>query len=164
MTDHFWKISRVVALPIFHAAAAPSTHIGALAGGEIIYMMRRFDLKGYLRATETYEATEMVTVPPMVLAIVMTPFSRERRFLKSVRLVSCGAAPLDKGLQARLSELLEDGVPFNQVWGMTETSCIATMFSYPEKDTTGSVGRLLPNLEVKYEARDQIIMTIRSMY
>lgn len=141
-------------MPIFHAAAAPSTHIGALASGEVIYLMRRFDLKGYLRAIETYEITEMLAVPPMVIAIVMNPFSRERRFLKSIRCAICGAAPLDKSVQARLSEILEDGVPFNQVWGMTETSCMATLFPYPEKDTTGSVGRLLPNLEAKYEVQD----------
>jgi acyl-CoA synthetase (AMP-forming)/AMP-acid ligase II len=32
---------------------------------------------------------------------------------------------------------------------VTETSCIATMFPYPEKDFTGGVGRLIPNLEAK---------------
>jgi 4-coumarate--CoA ligase len=32
---------------------------------------------------------------------------------------------------------------------MTETTCIATMFQYPEQDTTGSVGRALPGLDLK---------------
>jgi acyl-CoA synthetase (AMP-forming)/AMP-acid ligase II len=137
-------------LPIFHAAAAPSTHVGALAGGEVIYMMRRFDLQLFLRTVEKYGANEMPVVPPIVLAIVKSPYSRTRPFLKSVRSCSCGAAPLDKGLQARLSEMFEEAVTCNQVWGMTETSCIATMFPFDEKDDTGSVGRLLPNLEAKY--------------
>lgn len=144
-----YTISKVVALPIFHAAAAPSTHVSALAGGEVIYMMRRFELQSYLRAIEKYGATEMAAVPPIILAIVMSPFSRTRPFMKSIRNVMCGAAPLSKELQARLSQFLEPGVPFNQVWGMTETSCIATLFAYPEKDETGSVGRLIPNLEAK---------------
>ncbi|OKL61423.1 hypothetical protein UA08_03148 [Talaromyces atroroseus] len=144
-----YPISRVVALPIFHAAAAPSTHVGALAGGEVIYMMRRFELQLFLRTVEKYGTTEMPTVPPIVLAIVKSPYSRTRPFLKSVRSVTCGAAPLDKSLQARLSELLKDNATFNQVWGMTETSCIATMFPCGEQDHTGSVGRLVPNLEVK---------------
>ena len=69
--------------------------------------------------------------------------------LKSVRAANCGAAPLDKHPQARLQALMSDSAPFTQVWGMTETSCIATMFPYPEKDTTGSVGRPLPNLDLK---------------
>ncbi|EED22462.1 long-chain-fatty-acid CoA ligase, putative [Talaromyces stipitatus ATCC 10500] len=79
----------------------------------------------------------------------MSPYSRPRAFLKSIRSVTCGAAPLDKGLQARLQEMLQEGAPFNQVWKTTETSCLATMFPYPEKDDTCSVGRLLPNLETK---------------
>lgn len=112
-------------------------------------MMRRFELHAFLEANEKFGATELGMVPPIVVAIVMSPFSRTRPFLKSIRNVTCGAAPLDKGLQARLLELVEPGVPFNQVWGMTETSCIATMFAYPEKDDTGSVGRLIPNLEAK---------------
>lgn len=136
-------------MPIFHAAAAPSTHVGALASGEVIYMMRRFDLQVFLRSIEKYRATELGLVPPIVLAVVMSPYSRTRPFLKSLRYLTCGAAPLDKDLQARLVELLDDGVAFNQVWGMTETSCIATMFPYNERDNTGSVGRLIPNLEMK---------------
>lgn len=32
---------------------------------------------------------------------------------------------------------------------MTETTCVATMFPYPETDTTGSVGRPNPGLDVK---------------
>jgi 4-coumarate--CoA ligase len=46
--------------------------------------------------------------------------------LKSVKIATVGAAPLDKHPQARLQALLGDDVPFTQVWGMTETSCVAT--------------------------------------
>lgn len=144
-----YPVSRVIAIPIFHAAAAPSTHVGALASGQVIYMMRRFDLQLFLRTVEKYGTTEMPTVPPIVLAIVMSPYSRTRPFLKSIRNATCGAAPLDKGLQARLLEMMSDGVGFNQVWGMTETCCIATMLPHDECDDTGSVGRLIPNLEIK---------------
>ena len=146
------QISRVIAIPIFHAAAAPSTHVGALAGGDVVYMMRRFDLELFLQTTEKYHVTEMTMVPPIVLAVVMSPFTRTRPFLKSVRYAGCGAAPLDKDLQARLLQLMNDDASFTQVWGMTESSCIATMFPHTERDDTGSVGRLIPNLEIKYVA------------
>ncbi len=69
--------------------------------------------------------------------------------LKAIKIAAAGAAPLDKQPQARMQTLIGDEVPFTQVWGMTETSCIATRFPYPEKDTTGSVGRPLPNLDLK---------------
>lgn len=112
--------------------------------------MRRFELELFLRSVEKYKVTEMPTVPAIALAILTSPYSRTRPFFKSIRHATCGAAPLDKGVQTRLLELMGDGAKFTQVWGMTETSCIVTMFSCSESDDTGSVGRLIPNLEVKY--------------
>ncbi|KAH8699235.1 hypothetical protein BGW36DRAFT_293241 [Talaromyces proteolyticus] len=143
------SVSRVVAIPIFHAAAAPSTHVGALSGGEVIYMMRRFELQLFLQTFEKYQVTEMALVPPLVIAILMSPYTRTRPFLKSVRHASCGAAPLDKDLQAKVLQLMGEGATFNQVWGMTETSCIATMFPHDERDDSGSIGRIIPNVELK---------------
>ena len=146
-----WQISRVIAVPVFHASAAPVTHVSTLKAGSTAYMMRRFDLQEFLTTVEKYNVTDLAMVPPMVIGIVMSPVTRERPFLKKVRLAACGAAPLDKDLQARFRSLMGDSGPFTQVWGMTETSCIATMFPYPEHDDTGSVGRLIPNLEAKYD-------------
>lgn len=112
--------------------------------------MRRFDLEPYLVCNEKYQATDLTIVPPMAIAILTSPLARTRPFLHSIKNVICGAAPLDKEVQTRFRTLLQDGTPFTQVWGMTETSSIATMFTYPEDDDTGSVGRLIPNLEAKY--------------
>lgn len=111
--------------------------------------MRRFDLEQFLTAVEKYGVTDLTLVPPIVIAILMSPLSQKRPFLKKVRLAACGAAPLDKDVQARFRTLMGDDGPFSQVWGMTETSCIATMFPFHEHDDTGSVGRLIPNLEAK---------------
>ena len=37
---------------------------------------------------------------------------------------------------------------FSQVWGMTEIGAV-TLFKYPEKDFSASVGRALPGCEIK---------------
>ncbi|KAJ5875745.1 uncharacterized protein N7473_013092 [Penicillium subrubescens] len=144
-----YPISRIIAVPVFHASAAPVTHISTLKAGAAAYVMRRFDLEEYLTTVEKYDITDLAMVPPIVIAILMSPVSQKRPFLRKVRLAACGAAPLDKDVQARFRSLMGDDGPFNQVWGMTETSCVATMFRYPEHDNTGSVGRLIPNLEAK---------------
>ncbi|KAJ5219454.1 uncharacterized protein N7498_001553 [Penicillium cinerascens] len=144
-----YSISRLIAVPVFHASAAPVTHISTLKAGSVAYMMRRFNLEDFLTAIEKYGITDLTLVPPIVIAIVMSPISQKRPFLKKVRLAGCGAAPLDKDVQARFRLLMGEEGPFTQVWGMTETSCIATMFPFPEHDDTGSVGRLIPNLEAK---------------
>lgn len=136
-------------MPVFHAAAAPVTHISTLKGGSVLYLMRRFSLETFLETIEKYNVTDVSMVPPMLTAILKSPISQKRPFLKKIRYACCGAAPLDKDLQARFRSLMGDGAPFTQVWGMTETSCVATMFPYADDDETGSVGRLIPNLEAK---------------
>lgn len=113
-------------------------------------MMRRFDLPIFLYTLAKYKITDLTLVPPIAIAILMNELTHTHPFLKSLRAASCGAAPLDKDVQGRIRGLLADGSPITQVWGMTETSCIATMFPYPEDDETGSVGRLVANVEAKF--------------
>ncbi|KAJ5170979.1 AMP-dependent synthetase/ligase [Penicillium coprophilum] len=144
-----YSISRIVAVPVFHAAVAPLTHISTVKDGAVVYMMRRFDLETYLATVEKYNITDLSLVPPLVIGILMSPLSQKRPYLQKTRLAGCGAAPLDKNVQARFRALMGTNSPFTQVWGMTETCCIATRFPYPEHDDTGSVGRLVPNLEAK---------------
>ncbi|KAL4985598.1 putative AMP-binding enzyme [Aspergillus falconensis] len=131
---------RIVAMPIFHAAVAPSTHVGALKSGHKVYMMRRFDLPLYLQTCMKYQITDLTLVPPLAIALLMNDMTHEKPYLRSVRSASCGAAPLDKGVKGRLGKLLGPGAPFAQVWGMTETTCIAMCFEHPESEDTGPVG------------------------
>ncbi|KAF7589920.1 hypothetical protein BBP40_003538 [Aspergillus hancockii] len=147
-----YKLRRLIALPMFHAAAAPSTHFSPLKGGHVIYLMRRFDLQEFLSNAEKFQITDLLLVPPIAVLIVMSPQAQSRPYLKSVRMAMIGAAPLDKDIQARLRAMLGEKAPCTQVWGMTEATCIATMFPHTEQDDTGSVGRLLPNLQIKYVA------------
>ncbi|PGH09006.1 hypothetical protein AJ79_05801 [Helicocarpus griseus UAMH5409] len=143
-----YQISRVVAIPCFHAAAVPSTHVSALRGGHTLYIMRRFELLPFLEAIEKYNITDITTVPPMALGIVKSPLAK-KPYLKKTKNGSVGAAPLDKDVQAAFRSMMGPGAPYTQVWGMTETTCVATMFNYPENDDTGSVGRPVPSLEMK---------------
>ncbi|OGM48318.1 putative AMP-binding enzyme [Aspergillus bombycis] len=125
-----YQIRRLMALPMFHAAAAPSTHWSPLKGGQVLYVMRRFDLMGFVSNVEKFQITDLQMVPPIAVAIVMTPQVQARPYLKSVRIALCGAAPLSKDVQEKLRVMLAKDAPCTQ-------------------DDTGSVGRLLPNVEAK---------------
>lgn len=133
---------------MFHAACVPIAHIIPLRSGHISYVLRRFELEPFLKAYQDYKITDMRIVPTIVIATIMSPITKNYS-LRSVQWASCGAAPLGKEAQSKMRELLAPGAVFSQVWGMTETSCIATKFYHPESDDTGSVGRLLPNLDGK---------------
>lgn len=114
--------------------------------------MKRFALPDYLTYTHKFQITSMMLVPPMVVAIIQAARQDEafvRKCLSSVKAVIGGAAPLDPQTQAKLQTLLPEGAAFTQIWAMTETTCIACYLYYPENDDTGSVGRFMPNLDVK---------------
>lgn len=111
-------------------------------------MLRRFELEPFCAAIQTFQITELPVVPPIVLMILASPAAKSDN-LRSVKNTQCGAASLNKVHQRRFEELLAPDASFNQVWGMTETTCVASRFWYPENDETGSIGRFISNLDVK---------------
>ncbi|KAM3416146.1 hypothetical protein BST61_g7754 [Cercospora zeina] len=143
-----YDVRRFMPLPMFHAATAPAAFCTPLRNGDQVFIVARFDLKTWFWAHEHFQITDMGVVPPIAVQVINSPMAKQYS-LKSCKVAQCGAAPLDKGPQARLQALMAPGAPCTQVWGMTETSCIATRTPYPSSDTTGSVGKPLPNLDTK---------------
>jgi acyl-CoA synthetase (AMP-forming)/AMP-acid ligase II len=114
--------------------------------------MKRFALREYLEYHREFKVTNLIIVPPMVVAIVNAAAENERWVrdcLKSVVAAVAGAAPLDTETQAKMQALLPKGSVMTQLWAMTETTCKASYFYYPEPNDTGAVGRFMPNLDVK---------------
>lgn len=138
----------VLALPMFHAATAPSAFCSFIRSGDKAYVLPRFEPERWFWTHQEYQLTDLLVVPPIAILAINSPLNKKYS-LKSVKMAMCGAAPLDKLPQSRLQKLIGEDVPFTQVWGMTETSCIATRFPWPEQDTTGSVGRAMPGLDLK---------------
>ncbi|KAH8650009.1 AMP-binding enzyme [Xylariales sp. PMI_506] len=143
-----YEVVQLSCLPMFHAAVAPRCHTSSLKNGESNYIMRRFELEPFLSNIQKYQITDAIMVPPIAVAVCMSPVTKNYS-LKSLKQILVGAAPLSKETQAGIRKYVSPGVPVAQVWGMTESTCIATRFEYPEDDTTGSVGHPLPGLDVK---------------
>ena len=91
----------------------------------------------------------MILVPPVAVAIIQHSHIKKYS-LQSIRVALADATPLNKENQAKLQAMLSPEARLTQVWGMTEASCIDSMFRYPESDDAGRVGRILPNLDIKY--------------
>lgn len=146
-----YTIRRLVALPMFHVATAPSTHVSALKAGQVQVIMRRFDPTVYLSMIAKHAITDILFVPPQITSILAHPMpaSEKIHILRTIKTVMCGGAPLSAAIQNAFSALLPPSSPITQIWAMTETSCFASVIPYPQKDTTGSVGWFLPNIDVK---------------
>jgi len=159
-----YDVRRILCLPMFHAAVFPVAHTTTLKAGHASYVLRRFELEGFLQTIENYQITDLIMVPPIVIATIMSDLT-DKYSLKSLRAAVCGAAALGIGPQKRFQQLMSANAPFTQVWGerpgrishdktdpvagMTELSCLATRHPYPEHDDTGSIGRTLPNIDTK---------------
>jgi len=135
-------------VPQFATAAIQTNHICPLRLGETAYVMSRFRLNEFIENVQKFQITELSLPPPVVMSVLQSPLAT-RDVFQSVRFAHSGAAPLGKDSQAKLQALLPDDCPLAQIWGMTETSGAAMTFLYPQQDSTGSVGHLVPNMKTK---------------
>lgn len=143
-----YELRRLICNPMFLVAQVARCSISALRGGYSMFVMRRFELKSWLHNIERFGITELNVVPAMVVMLLQSPLLNKRS-LESINLVFSGSAPLDKDLQAKFKKYLRQDAVMNVIWGMSETSCVGMYYHYPDEDTTGAVGKPLPNHDVK---------------
>ena len=111
-----YESRRLLCLPMFHVATAPLSHTSTLKAGALGVVMRRFELEPFLANIEKYQISDLLMVPPLVIAIIMSPLT-SKYDLRSLRMGRCGAAPLGKGPQKKLEAVMGDNARFTQVWG-----------------------------------------------
>jgi long-chain acyl-CoA synthetase len=145
-------IERVICvLPLFHIFALTVVLLSSLRRGHLISLHQRFDVEAVMRDIEVKRATAFPGVPTMWIAIAALP-DLDKRDLSS--LVSCmsGGAPLPvevaKILERRVNMKLKSG------WGMTETCSPGTGHSKDGPDKPGSIGLMLPGIEIDVVALD----------
>lgn len=104
-------------------------HLSPLRCGEVVAVLRRFEFEPFLKSIEQFQLNDVLMVPPVAIAMInMVPIVKKYS-LQSIRLVTFGAAPLTKDSQMRLKALLPANAQAKQVYGMTESSCVATVSS-----------------------------------
>ena len=149
----FEEGDRVLAvLPFFHIYGMVVIMMLGLCQGATIVSLPRFDFQEFLGTLQKYRITTAPLVPPIVLGMVKHP-AVSQFDLSSIRMVFSGAAPLGEDIARALSEKL--GCPVVQGYGMTEASPVTHLS--PTKNAPfkpGSVGRVVPNTEVKLVAVD----------
>jgi 4-coumarate--CoA ligase len=142
-----YEVSRLIAIPQFHAFAAPLGHTSPIRSGIKTYIMRRFRLGEFARYVERHKITETAVVPPMISSLVGSEIPST--MLQSLRMIRCAGSSLYDSTRDAMYRRLHADAIVSQVWGMTELGWISS-FEWPEKDTSGSVGRLLPLMEARY--------------
>ncbi|MGK8558172.1 fatty acid--CoA ligase FadD11 [Nocardia gipuzkoensis] len=84
--------------------------------------------------------------------LVLSPL-RARIGLDRVRWAMSGAAPIPPQTLGFFAGL---GVPIAEIWGMSELACICSV-SHPRDARLGTVGKLLPGMEVRHDDGELLV-------
>jgi long-chain acyl-CoA synthetase len=145
-------IERVICvLPLFHIYALTVVLLSSIRRGNLISLHQRFDLEAVMRDIEVKRATYFPGVPTMWIAIASLP-DLDKRDLSSLVSVGSGGAPLP----VEVARILEQrvGMKLKSGWGMTETCSPGTAHSKEGPDKPGSIGLMLPGIEMDVVSLD----------
>ncbi|KRR13191.1 dicarboxylate--CoA ligase PimA [Bradyrhizobium jicamae] len=145
-------IERVICvLPLFHIFALTVVMLSSLRRGNLVSLHQRFDVEAVMRDIEVKRATVFPGVPTMWIAIAALP-DLDKRDFSSLRTAGSGGAPLPMEV-ARIFEH-KVGMKLRSGWGMTETSPAGTAHPEDGPDKPGSVGVMLPGIEIDVVSLD----------
>jgi long-chain acyl-CoA synthetase len=145
-------VERVICvLPLFHIYALTVILLRSLEAGDLISLHQRFDVEAVMRDIEVKRATAFPGVPTMWIAIAALP-DLESRDLSSLAMAGSGGAPLPVEV-ARIFER-KTRMKLKSGWGMTETCSPGTGHPPEGPDKPGSIGLMLPGIELDVVALD----------
>src|SRR6202030_2134005 len=145
-------IERVICvLPLFHIYALTVVLLSSIRLGHLISLHQRFDVEAVMRDIETKRATMFPGVPTMWIAIASLP-DLDKRDMSS--LVSCGSG--GSPLPVEVAKVFErkTNMKVKSAWGMTETCSPGTAHPQDGPDKPGSIGLMLPGIEMDVVALD----------
>ncbi|TVY81947.1 putative acyl-coenzyme A synthetase, partial [Lachnellula suecica] len=136
-------------LPAAHIAGVQGYFVNPFYMGGSVYWMPKFDFAKFLEYNKKFRITFFFTVPPIYLLIAKTPTVTDQ--FDSLEVAVSGAAPLGPELQAAASKKLGRGKCFiAQTWGLSETTGSVTGMPRDQRDSTGSVSPIIPNMSFRF--------------
>ncbi len=112
-------------VPMFHANAWGLPYAALMAGADIVLPDRFMDAKSLVNLIETQRPTVTGAVPTIWNDVMNYLESEPGHDISSLRLVACGGSAVPVSLMKTFEQRY--GVQIRQLWGMTETSPMATL-------------------------------------
>jgi long-chain acyl-CoA synthetase len=143
---HFRRDDRViVALPLFHSFGNIMA-LALLRSGATLILLKQFQPKTILESIAHHKATILPLVPTIYSFLVQL-YARGGYDVSSLRYCISGGASLPESLLKKVEDGL--GVTVIEGYGLTETSPVIAVNTMQEGSVAGSVGPVLPNIELK---------------
>lgn len=141
-----FELRTLAHLPTAHISGVQGYFVNAFYDGGIVYWMPSFDFTAFLKYNVRYRITTFFSLPKIFLGLARHPGVTDQ--LRALRIAYSGATPLNKEVYActNFGGEGEDRTLLSQTWGASETTGAVTHVSPAARDTSGSVGALLPNM------------------
>ncbi|MBA2920716.1 AMP-binding protein [Sphingomonas sp. MAH-20] len=141
-------------IPLFHVTACSATLMGAMAAGNTLVFMRKWDAAEALRLIERERVNMTGGVPTIAWQLLEHP-DRAKYDLSSLEAIAYGGAPSAPELVRRIKQ--EFGALPGNGWGMTET--MATVTGHSAEDYLNrpdSAGPPVPVADLEIRAEDGV--------
>ena len=112
-------------VPMFHANAWGLPYAALMAGADLVLPDRFMDAASMVNLIETQRPTVAGAVPTIWNDVMNYLESNGGHDISSLRLVACGGSAVPVSLMQTFED--RHGVQIRQLWGMTETSPMATL-------------------------------------
>lgn len=119
-------------VPMFHANAWGLPYAALMAGADLLLPDRYLDARSLVHMIETLRPTVAGAVPTIWNDVMHQLDKDPDHDVSSLRLVACGGSAVPESLMRTFED--KHGVQIRQLWGMTETSPLATM-AWPPPET-----------------------------
>jgi long-chain acyl-CoA synthetase len=147
MRRRFGPDDRVLCvLPLCHIFAVQSAMNSMYRVGASVVLMRRFHVSGVLANIERHRCTFLPGAPPMFTRWVELP-ELGNYDLSSLRVISCGAAPLRASVLETFRSIT--GVSVSESFGLTEAGPTTHSNSAGPVDKLGTIGPPIPGVECR---------------
>jgi len=131
--------------PLFHILGLTATLLAPIQLGSPVVYMGRFSPVATMEAIRKHQISLLFGVPSMFAALLHLKSASAEDF-KSMYVVISGGEPLPPTTREAFEKRF--GIPLLEGYGLTET-CGTLTLNTPQDSRPGSVGKLLPNVEVK---------------
>lgn len=135
----------IVALPLFHSFGNIMALVFCRVGATLI-LLKQFQPKSILASIANHKATFLPLVPT-IYSFLVDLYTRGNYDVSSLRACVSGGSALPKSLLKKVEEVL--GVKVIEGYGLTETSPVIAVNRMRDGSVPGSVGPVLPNVELK---------------
>ena len=135
----------IVALPLFHSFGNIMALMVFTVGGTLI-LLKQFAPKSILQNIADHRATILPLVPT-IYSFLVDLYARGDHDVSSLKYCISGGAALPRALLGKVEDAL--AVSVIEGYGLTETSPVIAVNTFKDGSFPGSVGPIIPNVEVK---------------